>query len=1225
MNKKYNVSTTGRTAQPRSKRLRELGVSGAVTVRSGGGSSSTVQTVTESSSNGDGHTHANKSLLDSLSLDDDLYLKSRQRNDETDESEDQKIKAGYADEAGHVEKAGYADEAGHAAEADHATEAEHAVTADKADKTAEAEHAAEADHAVNADTADYAKDADKWDGHEFSDYLDQPVRTTDDVRHRSLTAEELTATVKAVLQELQVKGDSVFGGQLSSEDFVSGFVGGKGWAIMKKVVQNALGVDETKWTAELDNLTVRGSLKVYEMIISQLLGENDNRIFTGMMEVDHYDPTTGRIWLDTQGGKLYNPFRKDDYIMVQQYGGTDSNVVKQYELLITAAGTGNTADGENRLDWVTFTNFSADGTAADLIANGDTLVRVDNASDSDRKGIVQINTVGTATPYIDIIYGLKTDPDNYLKGRLGNLAGIHHPLFGWLTGFGQYLANLYAVGDFRLRRTGESVDMKIEALKGLLSSQMQRITYNLTEEDNLLTNATFTESMEGWTATADDVKVVTVGGEPLMVNGSTLNSSTKMAVVEEHDGRQMLHLKNCGIRQSNGLITPPTSHKEYYTDDNGTEQEKTVADTLYLTLRMLPLSAGTLTIGFDGSKAEMPTTLPGGDYTVEVEKNSDWQTLKWNGTWDGKGDFLLQYTGEAWVSLLSVTYKPLDEYKKETSTKFTQTDDRISMVATKVDSVNGRTVELGLDIDAANEKISAHATRLTDTETAIAQLEVTADGLTSGVTSIEGDLETAKNRIEEVAAIADAASDAEVYNQANNPWNSWSSGTEHTHVGAIWHNTEDGHTYRYIGYNDTNDWEDVTNIDSTASYIQQNKDKITTVVAAFDTDGKPTEASGIVTKSNMTEIFAEKFNEDNTLKSKTGLMTTSDGAALEAKHFNDDGSLKNVAGLVTTSEGNKLYAKSEEVESYIKQTDSTLESVVKKGDVISSINQSEEEISIKADKINLNGAVTANENFQILDDGSVATKNITLKGALFQPFTYVDNSDAEAYRIADETYSKYIEEASGLSQSYIDANNAQYSEGDDNYLYGFRPYYTEEQIESGRIDPEDETSEALPWYAKWFTTTTKPTISIDNYAAIAYAMGNEHSKIYGIICAYKLKNQFQLDATGRVIVLPTDEKYLGCRVVLFNSYRPITRLDLCLQTVVITEDGGCILCTDSDDSYFAQKTLPSCVQFNYGTIELIRVKNYVPTENLKDVGTSVWMVISHNCSYINFTRKVESE
>jgi hypothetical protein len=373
----------------------------------------------------------------------------------------------------------------------------------------------------------------------------------------------------------------------------------------------------------------------------------------------------------------------------------------------------------------------------------------------------------------------------------------------------------------------------------------------------------------------------------------------------------------------------------------------------------------------------------------------------------------------------------------------------------------------------------------------------------------------------------------------------------------------------------------------------------------------------------MTEIFAEKFNEDNTLKSKTGLMTTSDGAALEAKHFNDDGSLKNVAGLVTTSEGNKLYAKSEEVESYIKQTDSTLESVVKKGDVISSINQSEEEISIKADKINLNGAVTANENFQILDDGSVATKNITLKGALFQPFTYVDNSDAEAYRIADETYSKYIEEASGLSQSYIDANNAQYSEGDDNYLYGFRPYYTEEQIESGRIDPEDETSEALPWYAKWFTTTTKPTISIDNYAAIAYAMGNEHSRIYGIICAYKLKNQFQLDATGRVIVLPTDEKYLGCRVVLFNSYRPFTRSEMYLHTVVITENGSDILCADLTDDFFV-KPKPSCVRFSYGTIELMLVKSYVDTDSFEK-GTSAWMVISHNCYDINFTSKVESE
>jgi hypothetical protein len=63
--KTYNVIATTRTALPRSKRLRELGVSGNVS------SSGTVTVSGGSTSSGDGHSHDNKALLDSLSNDDD--------------------------------------------------------------------------------------------------------------------------------------------------------------------------------------------------------------------------------------------------------------------------------------------------------------------------------------------------------------------------------------------------------------------------------------------------------------------------------------------------------------------------------------------------------------------------------------------------------------------------------------------------------------------------------------------------------------------------------------------------------------------------------------------------------------------------------------------------------------------------------------------------------------------------------------------------------------------------------------------------------------------------------------------------------------------------------------------------------------------------------------------------------------------------------------------------
>ena len=132
--------------------------------------------------------------------------------------------------------------------------------------------------------------------------------------------------------DLSVGGNSVFAGDLSSPDFVAGFITGKGWRLKNEPVENAAGVLENRYNLEIDNLIVRGSMRIFEMIVSQLLGENDNRIFTAMLEVDHYDPETGRVYLDTHEGRMYNPFRKDDYIMVQQYNGMPSAENNHYEI-----------------------------------------------------------------------------------------------------------------------------------------------------------------------------------------------------------------------------------------------------------------------------------------------------------------------------------------------------------------------------------------------------------------------------------------------------------------------------------------------------------------------------------------------------------------------------------------------------------------------------------------------------------------------------------------------------------------------------------------------------------------------------------------------------------------------------------------------------------------------------------------------------------------------------
>ena len=880
----YNVKTTTRTAAPRSKRLKELGVhsgttSGGSVIPSGGGG--------QPADTGDGHTHTNLEALEAIRIDELFYLWLSQKLEGEDESKLEKVKAGFAD---------------------------------------------------LAEKANTAIDAEKWSGKLFKDYLDQPVRKKDMVEFLEVVAKNFktpgfSSGVKgsgaAITEDGAVEGDSViarksfqslgpaiFNENLSSEEFVSGFLNGKGWAVFRKEILNALGVKETKYTAEFDELIIRGAMRVFSLVVSQMLGENDNRVFTAMLEVDHYDPDSGKVFLKTQDGKLYNPFRKDDYIMVQQYNGMPSQengnyVTKHYELVVTDAGMGSAEDGENRLDWVTFKNFISSGgaTAEELIAAGDTFVRVDNASDPDRKGIIQMMTVGPDTPYIDIIHGLKTDPDNALKGRLGNLKGIQHHLFGWLQGFGELLQNLYAVGDFRLRRTGESLDSKIEMLKGVFATAYQRMTYDLTEEDNYLKNATFTESLDGWSST-NDFQLLSQNGEALLLNGELSTTVGKTARVEEYDGRRMLHLKNSYILQANADIRKPGTHKEYLKSSDGLLEDgyREVQDTLYLTIKFLAKTSGTLTVGLQGASAAAGA-LP--FVQAAITSSYDWQTFQWSGTWDGIGDFILQYTGDMYVAVLSLTDRPIDEFKKSVSTSIEQTDSNIKLLGTNVDNINGTVTQLGIDLDAAQGDISIYAKkvdnlegsvsdlgirldaaedsieiyatkidnvsktvtqlgidldaaqgdivlyaqRITDLEGAtvdntseISELKVTVSGISSTVVSVQGDLDDAKS----VAAAASAAAlerANEAYDEADSAW--WAAYNAQSSADAAYNKA-------------------VAN----ATAIEQNADSISAIAGLFDEDGHLLEGSGWVTTTSWAGLYSMVTDLEGEIAAKAEMSTS---------------------------------------------------------------------------------------------------------------------------------------------------------------------------------------------------------------------------------------------------------------------------------------------------------------------------------------------------------------
>lgn len=837
------------------------------------------------------------------------------------------------------------------------------------------------------------------------------IARIDETGKYKLCIDELLAWGLATMKQLHVKGDSTSDGNLFSKEFIPGFLGGKGWGIYNKPITNTAGMQENKWTGEFDNLIVRGSLRVYEMIISQLLGENDNRIFTGMMEVDHYDTETGKVYFDTQGGKLYNPFRKDDCIMVQQYNGmpnssNDYYVTKNYELVITEAGCGSAAEGENRLDWVKFDSFtsSIEGATPDkLIKKKDTFVRVDNLSDPDRKGIMQIITVGTTAPYLDILYGMKTDPENNLKGRLGNLEGIHHRTFGNLTGFGELLQNLYATGDLVLRRTGESIDTKFQMLQNQFATRFAQTTYELTNEDNYIHNGTFLTAtgkdsdsliIDGWEIDETDESAIWIcGGMPVMVNGQVTASGNRRVLIEATEGRNMLRIINCGLKQVNALIRQPGTHKEY-NKPSGTKTDEgmgvtadgytEVQDTLYISARVYAKTAGTMTIGFspntavEGKKNELAAQ------SVNIAYSGEWQFIKLEGKWNGRGDFVIRYTGDMLLSFLAMTDKPIDNLQKTVSTQILQTASNIKLLGENIDKVNGRTTQLGIELDAEKKSIRAY---VDEQDKALdksfrSEISMTKNEIMASVTEKDKALETElSSRINIQAGRIDIL-------------NSWQTSTEkrmssiETSIDSIKLEvssvkdtagktsaalakltiTVDGISTAVgkaatkkelsaaqdalsseIDSNDKEVRKYIDGIDSgirsdygtTVSLVKQKSDSWSVAAGAFYSDGTLRECGGLSVSTYFTNLFNKKITLDasGNVKniSKSGLLVTADKTALETK-------ISNVDGKIISS--------------------ATIETMISNG--IS-------KASIRADQISLEGVVTANKYFKINTDGSMET------------------------------------------------------------------------------------------------------------------------------------------------------------------------------------------------------------------------------------------------------------
>lgn len=542
-------------------------------------------------------------------------------------------------EAAHAAKADIAElakEAVHATDSDHAVEADHSKEADHAVNADESKHALEANHAKEADNAD------KWDFHEFDDYLNQPVRKTDGVTFDSVTSDSIR----------------------SAGQFVDGLLGA-GFQLWKG--------EDGRTYLTVDKLTVRQTMAVLELLIEKV------RSVGGQICVS---AANGRIKTVEESGEHY-------LITFEQ-----ENMFVQHDLVRCQTFTGK----DMRSYWVEVTDVTETGIVVVKEEfegvepkEGDECVLMGNTANTDRQNMVLISATEDGQPRVDVMDGVSGKTfDNALRARLGNLDGIKDDKFPadrQPRGNGLYADNAYMKGTFVLE-TGEDVKTRFEITDGKVQSAIDSVRNDFLSEKGYLNNPTFASGLEKWNSENETVFFL-VGNKWIWANGAALSKKGDGASVVTDMGRKVVRIRNKYIRQKHeNLRFVPT----FPTNSAGKKE----ALPVYLSFFYRCAKSGTLKIGFENVDKTGFADFNSMEVSEEIAATGGYVQYTCSGLWNGTGDFKLAFDGDIYLYMLVLSTDKIEALTYKYKTLFEQSERLVKISAAVYDKDERALEETGL-------------------------------------------------------------------------------------------------------------------------------------------------------------------------------------------------------------------------------------------------------------------------------------------------------------------------------------------------------------------------------------------------------------------------------------------------------------------------------------------------------------------------------------------------
>lgn len=286
--------------------------------------------------------------------------------------------------------------------------------------------------------------------------------------HAITASADVTAGTSALLKsasgDLKLYSSAIAQAIASNATFASGFAG-SGWQVDYGVTE------ASKASAEFDNLTIRGRMRVYELLIQQIRATNGSVFVSSSSKVYTTSASANPLWTvngsqltfngsnanltttlyaitttdgdDTDGGsndrRHYHGFLNGDIIRAQQvrWDGSSFSGIIQSNLEVTGV--------------TNLYTYQAAMVSGDAPAVGYDYVRLGSATSTTRQGSIYLTSDDSNAPFIDIVDTVRSHADwntaGKIKTRVGKLTGITDSYFGTLSGYGMYSDNVYLRGN----------------------------------------------------------------------------------------------------------------------------------------------------------------------------------------------------------------------------------------------------------------------------------------------------------------------------------------------------------------------------------------------------------------------------------------------------------------------------------------------------------------------------------------------------------------------------------------------------------------------------------------------------------------------------------------------------------------------------------------------------------------------------------------------------------